>query len=226
MCGRVTLTLSGQEIAEIYKVIEEIEWTPKYNIAPTQQIPVIINDGKNHLKLFQWGLIPFWAKDRSIGNKMINARSETVDTKPSFRHSFQNKRCLILADGFYEWRREGRSKTPYRITIPGRKVFGFAGIWDSWRGPEGQTIDTCSIITTAANELMSTLHDRMPVILEQNKEQTWLNPSITDPLQLKPLLTPYPSGMMNAYQVSSLVNSPKNDSEECIQQIKDQGSLF
>ncbi len=226
MCGRFTLTLSSKEVAEILNITEEMEWNPHYNIAPTQPVPVLINNGQKRLNLLQWGLIPFWAKDAAMGSKMINARAETIDTKPSFKHCFQKQRCLILADGFYEWKREGKSKIPYRITIPNRKAFGFAGIWDSWKSPDGDIKQTCSIITTAPNELMSTIHDRMPVILEQEMETIWLDHDITDSMRLKSLLIPYPSKMMYAYQVSTAVNSAKYDDIGCIQSVNEQDYLF
>lgn len=226
MCGRFTLTLSSKEVAEILNITEEMEWTPRYNIAPTQPVPVIVNDGQNRIKLLQWGLTPFWSKYANMGSKMINARAETIDTKPSFKHCFRKQRCLILADGFYEWTREGTIKIPYRITIPNRQVFGFAGIWDSWKSPDGHVKQTCSIITTAPNELMSSIHDRMPVILEQEREGTWLDPDLTDSIRLKSLLTPYPSKLMNAYQVSTAVNSARYDVVKCIQPVDKQDSLF
>ncbi|AFV02193.1 MULTISPECIES: SOS response-associated peptidase [unclassified Dehalobacter] len=226
MCGRFTLTLTFQEVAEILKITDEIDWKPRYNIAPMQPILAMTNDGMNHVKLFQWGLVPFWAKDPSSGSKMINARAETVDTKPSFKNSFQTKRCLVLADGFYEWKREGKSKIPYRFTLKDRNVFGFAGIWDSWTSLDGKTIDSCSIITTEANALMASIHDRMPVILDKEKEEIWLDPTLSDPILLKSLLIPYNAKQMNHYEVSPKVDSPKYDLNECIQPINKQAVLF
>lgn len=226
MCGRFTLTLTFNEVAEILKITDEIDWKPRYNIAPMQQVPVVVNDVEKHLKLLQWGLVPFWAKDTSIGNKMINARAETVDTKPSYRQSFQTQRCLILADGFYEWKREGKSKIPYRFTLKDRTLFGFAGIWDSWMSSDGKTINSCSIITTEANELMTTIHDRMPVILDKEKEEMWLDPTLHDTGLLKSLLIPYNANRMNYYEVSTKVNSSKLDSIECIQPVNKQASMF
>ncbi len=229
MCGRFTMTLTLQEVAEIIKITEEIDMNPRYNIAPIQDVPVIVNEeqnGQKHLKMFQWGLIPYWSKDPAIGNKMINARAETIDTKTSFKHCFQRQRCLILADGFYEWKREGKSKIPYRFMLDDRRLFGFAGIWDTWKSPDGQAINTCSIITTSPNQLMSSFHDRMPVILEQDKEETWLDPSRNDTEYLKALLVPYPTELMKAYRVSSFVNSPKYDTIECIQPINEPAKLF
>ncbi|MGI6449660.1 MAG: SOS response-associated peptidase [Desulfitobacteriia bacterium] len=227
MCGRFTLTLSIQEVAEILNVVGEIDWTPKYNIAPGQEVPVVVSDGQNRLELFQWGLIPYWAKEQTIGSKMINARAETIDIKPSFKHCLSRQRCLIPASGFYEWKKEGRSKIPYFFKLNNHKLFCFAGIWDVWKSSEGKIIKTCSIITTVANELMSPIHNRMPVILEQEKEGIWQKPSLTDPLKLKSLLTPYPAELMNTYQVSTYVNSIYNDSSKCIEPfMEQQNSLF
>lgn len=239
MCGRFTMTLTFQQVAEIINIAEQIDLQPKYNIAPMQQVPVVINDiiksGENEntpakaqksLKLFKWGLIPYWAKDISIGNKMINARAETIDTKPSFRHCLPKQRCLILADGFYEWKREEKRKTPYRFTLTDRKLFGFAGIWDAWNSPTGDIIHTCAIITSEPNEIMAPIHNRMPVILEQEKEEMWLNPEVKDSNILKQLLTPYPADLMNFYEVSPIVNSSRYDTPECIQPADKQVSLF
>lgn len=231
MCGRFTLTFTIEEVAEILNIKEEkikgeIDWTPRYNIAPMQQVPVVVNNGDNRLKLFQWGLVPYWAKDKNIGNKMINARDETIDTKPSFKHCFQKQRCLILADGFYEWKREGKRKIPYRITLTDRSIFGFAGIWDVWKNPKGEYIHSCSIITTGPNELMSPLHDRMPVILDKENEEIWLDPSVNNIDNLKSLLIPYRAESMQAYEVPTNVNTAKYDSIECIQPVKKQVSLF
>ena len=166
--------------------------------------------------MFRWGLIPFWAKDPSIGHKMINARAETVDEKPSFEHSLQRERCLVIADGFYEWKKEGSTKQPYRITLKNKELFGFAGLWDTWNSTTGDIIDSCSIITTTPNDLMASIHDRMPVILSQDSERVWLDQTIVDSCFLKSLLVPYPANLMMAYEVSTLVNSPKNNEPECL----------
>lgn len=226
MCGRLTLILSKEEVEEIVKITEVVDWKVRYNIAPMQQVPVVVNDGQNHLKLFQWGLVPHWAKEISVENKMFNARAETVDALPSFKTCFQRQRCLVLADGFYEWKREGKHKIPYRFTLRDRKLFGFAGIWDEWKSPEGKAIQSCAIITTTPNELMSPIHDRMPVILAKEKEEVWLDSSIRDSLILKSLLTPYPAKKMKFYEVSASVNSVKYDTIECIQPVNKQESLF
>lgn len=193
---------------------------PRYNIAPTQEIPAIINSSGNQLQMLRWGLIPRWAREISIGTKMINARGETLREKPSFRDSLQRRRCLIPADGFYEWQRQGAAKLPYRITLKTGELFGFAGLWDSWKSPAGEVINSCTIITTFPNELLEPIHDRMPVILPTAAEQIWLDPSITDSLLLGHLLKPYPPELMRAYRVSPVVNSPRNDSPECLSPVE------
>ncbi|MDR3585514.1 MAG: SOS response-associated peptidase [Desulfosporosinus sp.] len=222
MCGRFTF-VDIEDIRERFKT-EPINLKPNYNVAPTQDVPVIINDGTNHLAMFRWGLIPFWAKDPSIGNKMINARAEMVDEKPSFKHILQRKRCLVVADGFYEWKKEKFTKRPYRITLKNNELFGFAGLWDTWKSPIGDIVNSCSIITTTPNELMSPIHDRMPVILTRDSERVWLDQSIVDSHFLKNLLLPYPADLMIAYEVSSLVNSTKNNGPECLVSVG--SSLF
>ncbi|HHV65098.1 MAG TPA: SOS response-associated peptidase [Peptococcaceae bacterium] len=226
MCGRFVLTLTIQEVAEILNVIGEIDWTPKYNIAPKQEIPAVASDGQNRLELFQWGLIPYWANKQTNWSGMINARAETIDIKPSFKHWLSRQRCLIPANGFYEWKKVGRSKIPYFFKLNNRKLFCFAGIWDAWKSPEGKIFKTCAIITTVANEIMSPIHNRMPVILEQEQEGIWLNPSMTDFLELKSLLNPYPAELMNAYQVSTYVNSIYNDTSKCIEPVMEQQNLL
>jgi putative SOS response-associated peptidase YedK len=168
----------------------------------------------------KWGLIPPWAKDISIGNKMINARSETITEKPSFRAPFRNKRCIIIADSFYEWKRHSdKSKTPMRIKLKNDELFAMAGIWDSWRSPQGKTIYSCAVITTDSNGLMKEIHNRMPVILQPDDEQTWLDPALYDPHYLTQLLKPFDEKLMEAYEVSPQVNSVKNNSINLIQKI-------
>ena len=185
---------------------------------------MILNNGSNQLALFRWGLIPFWAKDPSIGHKMINARAETVDEKPSFKTCLQRKRCLIVADGFYEWKKEGSTKRPHRITLKNQELFGFAGLWDAWKSPTGEIVNSCSIITTTPNELMAPIHNRMPVILPREVESVWLDQSIVDSTFLKSLLVPYMADLMIAYEVSAFVNSVKNNGSECLVAVG--GGLF
>jgi len=223
MCGRFTLFASFEIILEefdIQRSIEEIFYEASYNIAPTQLVLSIINDGQiNRMGYLKWGLIPSWAKDEKVASKLINARSETVDEKPSFKNSFNKRRCIIPMDSFYEWNREGKSKTPMRIKMKDDALFGVAGIWDSWKSSSGEVIHTCTILTTEPNELMKDIHDRMPVIIPKEQQSLWLNPHNHDKEQLKSLLIPYDSENMIAYEVSNQVNSPTNNSEELIHQI-------
>ena len=167
----------------------------------------------------RWGLIPFWAMNRSIGSRMINARAETVVDKPSFRDAFRRRRCLVLADGFYEWQRTGSGKRPMRVAMRSREPFAFACIWSMWKDPEDNSIPTCAIITTSANELLRPIHHRMPVVLPRNMEGFWLDRSIQDPGALRSVLTPYPDDAMEAYEVSTLVNSVANDAPELITHV-------
>lgn len=217
MCGRYSLS-KVESLEKRYKIAPiEFNITPRYNIAPTQKVPVIINDGVQKLVMFRWGLIPNWAKDISIGYKMINARAETVDVKPSFKGLFQRRRCLIPADGFFEWKKANKRKTPYRILLKNEEIFSFAGLWDSWVSPQGEIINFFTIITTVANEVLSPIHDRMPVIMNREHEDDWLNNTISNVKILKGLLEPYPSEeLIKIYEVSSVVNSPGNDTIECL----------
>lgn len=214
MCGRFTLTVNPAEVQETFSPYTfPQQFAPRFNIAPTQPVLVIPNDEQNTADFFIWGLIPMWAKDPSIGNRMINARAETLEEKPAFRSSLKYKRCLILADGFYEWKgAEGKKvKTPFFIHMKDRKPFAFAGLWDSWNSPDGSLVKSCTIITTEPNELTGIIHNRMPVILHSRDYAKWLDPSPQTPDQLKPLLKPFPADLMDAYPVSPLVNTPAND---------------
>lgn len=224
MCGRFTLTIDSEQLQEAFPwltVPEGIE--PRYNIAPTQPVAVVPNDGRNRLDFFTWGLIPSWSKDPSIASRMINARAETLAEKPSFRTAFRRRRCLILADGFYEWRQEpvGRAKTPMYIQLKEGRPFAFAGLWESWQAPqgEGSTILSCTIITTDPNPLTGAIHNRMPAILDEKDYGLWLSQEEQDPQVLSALLRPYPEERMQAYPVSSRVNSPSNESAELIQPV-------
>jgi putative SOS response-associated peptidase YedK len=224
MCGRFTLTATIEEIMDRFEVqsfLEQEYYSPSYNIAPSQSVLAVINDGKsNRMGFLKWGLIPTWAKDMSIGNKMINARAETLSEKPSFRNAFKKKRCLIIADSFYEWKRhDDKSKTPMRIQLKAKKLFAMAGIWENWKSPEGKALYSCSVITTGPNELMKDIHDRMPAILKPDDEKIWLDPSISDLDYLYQFLKPLDENLMDAYEVSSLVNSPKNNSIDLIKKI-------
>jgi len=217
MCGRfVQYSLFPEIIREfdIHKVDAELR--PSYNIAPTQDVPVVINDGENRLINCRWGLIPPWSKDPAIGSKMINARAETVAEKPSFKKPFRQSRCLIVTDGFYEWRKENARKIPVYIRLKNARPFGLAGLYSDWKPPEGDTIRTCTIITTEPNSLLEPIHNRMPVIVHDDAFQLWLDPEVQDPELLLPLLVPYGSDMMEIHDVSTRVNSPSNDSPDNI----------
>ena len=219
MCGRFTLTVDPAELKDVFgNYTFPTQFVPRYNIAPSQPILAIPNDAKNAADFFSWGLIPSWSKDPAIAKRLINARGETLAEKPSFRGSFKYKRCLVPADGFYEWKAqtEGNTKIPYFIFMKDRRSFAFAGLWDEWHSPDGGRLRTCTIITCEPNELMSTLHNRMPVILDQKDYDQWLDPAPQSPEILLPLIKPFPADKMSAYPVSTLVNKPSNDRPECI----------
>jgi len=219
MCGRFTLTVDPAEIQDIFGGFSfPTIFAPRYNIAPSQPVMAIPNDAKNTADFFAWGLIPSWSKDPSIGNRLINARGETIAEKPSFRGGFKYKRCLIPSDGFYEWKTQPGQKTkiPHFIFMKDRQPFAFAGLWDEWQSPDGGSIRTCTIITTEPNELMSTLHNRMPVILDPKDYEAWLDPAPQPPDNLMPLIRPYPADKMSAHPVTTLVNKPSNDRPECV----------
>ena len=218
MCGRFTLTADQQTLKKRFRTIvtSTAACPPRFNIAPTQDVVVVGDDGQRYMTQMRWGLIPSWAKDPSVGNRIINARAETLAAKPAFRLALRKRRCLVVADGFYEWQRVGTAKQPVRIVLRNRQPFGFAGLWDTWANPDGEEIQSCTVITTEANELLKSVHNRMPVILPPEAEDIWLDPGITEPSRLLPLLKPYPSSEMQYYQVSRAVNSPAHDAEDCI----------
>ena len=224
MCGRFSLTSRGQRLRQRFGLsAEPDELTPRYNIAPTQPVLVIPNRTQRLLRPARWGLIPNWAKEASIGNRMINARAETLTSSNVFRDALELRRCLIPADGFYEWKREGpKQRTPFYIHSRDGEPFAFAGLWDVWRPRGGDPIASCTIITTAPNELVATLHDRMPVILPPEAYDTWLAPAPLSPEKLMPLLVPYPAEALQAYAVSSLVNSANNEEPGCITPLEPQ----
>lgn len=219
MCGRFTRQRTVKEIAAVFKVAEiACDLAPSFNIAPSQNLAVIIRDGGLRLVAFKWGLIPSWSRDPSVGNRMINARSETLAEKPSFKRPLENKRCLIVADGFFEWKKDlsrTGKKIPFYFKLKAARLFGFAGLWDSWASPEGHQVNTCTIITTPANELIRPIHHRMPVILPKSSEALWLG-SAQKGSSLLSLLQPYPAEEMRAYPVSPLVNSPHHNSPEIL----------
>lgn len=217
MCGRFTQTTGHDGIAREFPDVEIPASVPaRYNIAPTQDALVVVNGERPYAAIFRWGLVPHWAKDTSIGSRMINARAETIAEKPSFREPYAKMRCIVVADGFYEWRREpGGTKTPMYIRMTGGGVFGFAGLWDEW-GKGDETLRSFTIITTTANELVANIHDRMPAIIPRDCYARWLSHSTAGPGGLDDLLAPYPSDAMEAYEVSHLVNKPEHDSPSCI----------
>ncbi len=220
MCGRYLLTVDGDVLVDAFSVTTPVDWQPRYNIAPTQSVPIVRTpepDGQRELAMAHWGLIPRWAKERDIGNRMINARSETAADKPSFRTPFRQRRCLIPADGFYEWQKTDSGKQPYAIGFSDGRVFAFAGLWERWRDRNsGETVDSCTILTTLPNELVEEIHDRMPVILPRVTWKHWLDVTVSEPDQLQPLLTPHSSEGMVATPVSRRVNSPRNDDPGCL----------
>ena len=225
MCGRFRVARKkeileaefGADVAD-----DDQDWVPRYNVAPGQEIAVVRQDSAQpvrRLSQMRWGLIPSWTNDPSIGYKMINARSETVATMASFREPFRSQRCLIPADGFYEWKRAGKEKLPFCFTLLDEAVFAFAGIWDRWKDPQGKWIETCSILTTKPNELVQDIHDRMPVILARDLYDVWLDPGFCKVSELQPLLKPYSAEAMRRYRVSQRLNQVKNDDAECVAEI-------
>jgi len=220
MCGRFTLTTDIQTVAQTFNasVPASLQTAPRYNVAPTQDVVAVMNGDSRHLEMLRWGLIPSWAKEESIGSRMINARAETLAEKSSFKRLLHNRRCLIVADGFYEWAQQPgtKSKTPMYITLKDHELLAFAGLWNSWPNSDGQQLRTCTIITTEPNELMATIHNRMPALLLPDALTSWLDPSMQDEQELRHLLRPYPTELMVARPVSRLVNNPKYDSAELI----------
>ena len=218
MCGRFTLTLDEVGLQTAFpNFAPPKQHTPRYNIAPTQPVAAVANKGEKQVEFFRWGLIPSWAKDPKIGNRMINARSETLAEKPSFRAAYKRRRCLILADGFYEWRKNGDgSKTPMFIHQPSREPFALAGLWEVWHSSEGDILPTCTIITCAPNTFMQSLHNRMPVVVPPTDYDEWLDPAERSADSLQHLLRPYTDDGLTAFAVSTVVNSPRNDVPEAI----------
>lgn len=221
MCGRFTLNHSSAGLSEVFHVESVPDLAAEYNIAPTQMVATVLQNPeseKREFKQLHWGLIPSWAKDAGIGAKLINARAETVAEKPAFRSAFKHRRCLVLADGFYEWQRQqGKGKKqPFHFRLQDGQPFGFAGLWERWRSPANEEIISCTILTTAANELLQPIHERMPVILEPQDYDLWLDSQVQTAETLQQLLRPYPAPAMTAYPVSTLVNNSRHNSSECI----------
>lgn len=227
MCGRYTLAKHHDELQDSFDIKlgpRDIQWTPRYNIAPSQEVLAITNDGERRPELLRWGLIPWFTKDLKKARKPINARAEDVVEKPSFRDAFKSRRCLVLADGYYEWRKSGKTRTPYRVGLRSWRAFAFAGLWESWRSREtGERVRSCAIVTTVANALIEPVHDRMPVILSKEAEATWLDPDAPS-ADVRELMVPYAAGDMEAYEVSPLVNSWRNEGPECVEPVSSSGA--
>ena len=246
MCGRYALYSSKKAIASAFNLSKEPDPTPRYNVAPSQpvsavtqvadsddssgnssdnssgSVPDSVPDSERVYRVFQWGLIPSWAKDPAIGNRMINARAETAAEKPSFRSAFKRRRCLVIADGFYEWKKAAPKaakgkKQPYFIQLADQSILGMAGLWERWQSADGSYIESCTILTTEPNSLMQTIHNRMPVILHPQDYDQWLDPTEQNRERLQPLLRPFEAEAMQMYPVSTTVNNPRNDSHECIE---------
>jgi len=223
MCGRYTLSAPSDLIEDLMELEESIELQPRFNIAPTQEAPVVLqrdSSASRRLETLRWGLVPFWAKDRSIGDRMINARSETVVEKPAFRASFKRKRCLVVADGFYEWQVTGGPKQPFFFRLTSREPFAMAGLWDRWdKGADGSSLETFAILTTEPNSVVEPVHKRMPVILERADYAAWLDPDGQDTDRLQEFLVPYPHTEMEGIPVSTYVNNPANQGPRCVEPI-------
>ncbi len=225
MCGRYRLARKKEILAQTFDAENEVDWSPRYNVAPGQDVPVVRQDATRPvrmLSLIRWGLIPSWSKDAKAGYKMINARAETVADMPAFRDPFRSRRCLVPADGFYEWTKQGKQKSPFCFSMADDSIFAFAGIWDRWRDPkrdpDKKWLETCSIITTSANALLSGIHDRMPVIMKPENYDLWLDPGFKKVDDLLDLLRPFPAEAMRHYRVSTRVNSVKNDDPACAEE--------
>ncbi|MFO1464332.1 MAG: SOS response-associated peptidase [bacterium] len=219
MCGRYSLVEINKLLLRYSIADSGFHFLPRYNIAPTQEVPIVVHEEKgNKLKSMKWGLVPHWAKDKRIGNSLINARAETIVEKPAFRSSFQKRRCLVPADAFYEWEKVGKQKVPLRILPKEKGIFSIAGIWDRWETPEKKDLLSFSIITTSPNDMMKPIHNRMPVILGLEDEDTWLNPESSKE-HLLSLLKPCPEDYLEYYEVSRNLNNPANDRPELIQAV-------
>ncbi|MEX1026482.1 MAG: SOS response-associated peptidase [Candidatus Paceibacterota bacterium] len=222
MCGRFTLRTPAKEIAQLFDVTVP-DFDPRYNIAPSQDVAAVRfspEKEKREFVFLQWNLVPFWADEPKTKYSLINARAETVAEKRSFREAFRKRRCLILADGFYEWQKRDGKKQPYFMHMKDDRPFAFAGLWEHWHGDD-EELESCTIIVTEANELLKPIHDRMPVILDTDDYDLWLDPKLGDKQRLQELLRPYSSEEMEAYPVSTLVNKPQNDMEKCVKPVEE-----
>ena len=222
MCGRFSQTATPAMIAQQFDVAVPSLFAPRYNIAPSQPVAAIRiepDTATRQLVLLRWGLIPSWAKDPKIGHQCINAKAETVAEKPSFRAAFKKRRCLVIATGFYEWQVQGRAKQPMWIGLQSKRPFAFAGLWEQWQPPEGEAIESCTILTTVPNELLRSIHNRMPVILSPASYDQWLDLTVQQAEPLTTLLRPYPSEELLAYPVSTLVSNPRHDVPDCLEAL-------
>jgi putative SOS response-associated peptidase YedK len=223
MCGRFTLSQSAETISQAFHIEKVPDIAPQFNIAPTQMVATVLYQPESHkreLQHLRWGLIPSWAKDLSMGAKLINARAETLAEKPAFRSAYKRRRCIVIADGFYEWQQQAAKKQPFYFRLKDGKPFGFAGLWEQWESLSGEKINSCTIVTTDANELIQAHHHRMPVILFQKDYDVWLDPSVQNLETLQGLLQPLPAEAMVGYAVSTLVNNHKHNTPECIEPLK------
>lgn len=223
MCGRYVLTTPGEVLAELFELPQPVELAARYNIAPTQAVPIVraAESGGRELAFVAWGLVPHWAKEKAIGNRLINARAESLAEKPAYRSAFKHRRCLIPADGFYEWKAEGSTKQPFLLRLAGGGPFAFAGLWERWTDPATrEPLDSCTIVTTQPNALAATVHDRMPAILPKERHALWLDPATYDPVALGALLAPIPAEAMEAFPVSKRVNNPVNEDPRCIEPLR------
>ena len=220
MCGRYTLIADLGDLAQRFEFDgTDFSYDPGYNIAPTESVLTVRNVGGREAAFMKWGLIPFWAKDPKIGTRMINARAETVAEKPAFRNALKKRRCLVLADGYYEWQKSPVGKRPYRIIMKSGEPFAMAGLWETWKDPQGNVVPSCTIITTTSNDFLALIHNRMPVILPREYEDLWLDMDIDDGAALTQMLIPSPDDVLDAYQVSTLVNYARNNGPEIIARV-------
>jgi putative SOS response-associated peptidase YedK len=220
MCGRFTLTTSAQQVAEHFGLAEMPELSPRYNIAPTQPVAIVRGTGVGRdpvLEVRRWGLIPSWAKDPGIGSRMINARIETAAEKPAFRAAFRRRRCLVPADGFYEWKPHPKRRRPHHVRLGDGELFGLAGLFEAWKSPGGEIIESCTLLTTAANAALRSLHDRMPVLIDPEHYPDWLDPELQDPAAIRSLTRPSLSDRLHFHPVGFQVNDPRNDDPICIE---------
>jgi putative SOS response-associated peptidase YedK len=224
MCGRFTLRTPAAAVAKQFGLLEVPPFEPRFNVAPAQPAAVVrlapgAPQGRRQWAWLRWGLLPPWAKDPALGNRLINARAETAAQKPAFRAALRQRRCLVVADGFYEWQHTASRKQPYFFQLRDQRPFGFAGLWERWQGPEGSAVETCALLTTEANDLVRPIHDRMPVIVAPADYPLWLDPAVEEPRQLSRLWTPYPAGEMTAYAVGTWINSPAHEDRRCIEPL-------